>query len=286
MLPKEEWQGALCLSAAPAPAPAPAPATHPWADGRCRRREEAGVGPTCQLPPARRRAPAHVATCSPQLLALDSLLPHPVFVFCYRVVPGHRNWQIETAAWICPSFFHCALEIRWLGVRKSCGIGLFYKNCRSLLQETGWLVSDFISVCLETRCVLRNTLAGSKKVGSMSRNTTVIHYVSRASRDRALCGSSHDTRDAVTAGAAMYVATHLGAPTSHNASMRILMCQPCIETARRPGKKDMAQSPARLASKPLTCTQATGNTPSPAGGSSKTSMHARPVCTLPFRIFF
>jgi len=147
VLPKEEWQGALCLSAAPAPAPA----THPWADGRCRRREEAGVGPTCQLPPARRRAPAHVATCSPQLLALDSLLPHPVFVFCYRVVPGHRNWQIETAAWIWPSFFHCALETRWLGVRKTCEIGLFYRNYRPLLQETGWLVSDFISVCLETR---------------------------------------------------------------------------------------------------------------------------------------
>jgi len=41
----------------------------------------------------------------------------------YRVVPGHRNWQIETAAWICPRFFHCALETHWLGVRKTCGIG-------------------------------------------------------------------------------------------------------------------------------------------------------------------
>ena len=69
----------------------------------------------------------------------------------YRVVPAHRNWQIETAAWIWPSFFHCALETRWLGVRKTCGIGLFYRNYRPLLQETGWLVSDFISVCLETR---------------------------------------------------------------------------------------------------------------------------------------
>ena len=69
----------------------------------------------------------------------------------YRVDPGRRNWQIETAAWIWPSFFHCALETRWLGVRKTCGIGLFYRNYRPLLQETGWLVSDFISVCLETR---------------------------------------------------------------------------------------------------------------------------------------
>ena len=69
----------------------------------------------------------------------------------YRVNPGRRNWQIETAAWIWPSFFHCALETRWLGVRKTCGIGLFYRNYRPLLQETGWLGSDFISVCLETR---------------------------------------------------------------------------------------------------------------------------------------
>ena len=69
----------------------------------------------------------------------------------YRVNPAHRNWQIETAAWIWPSFFHCALETRWLGVRKTCGIGLFYRNYRPLLQETSWLGSDFISVCLETR---------------------------------------------------------------------------------------------------------------------------------------
>ena len=69
----------------------------------------------------------------------------------YSIVPGRRNWQIETAAWIWPSFFHCALETRWLGVRKTCGIGLFYRNYRPLLQETGWLVSDFISVRLETR---------------------------------------------------------------------------------------------------------------------------------------
>ena len=69
----------------------------------------------------------------------------------YSIVPGRRNWQIETAAWIWPSFFHCALETRWLGVLKTCGIGLLYRNYRPLLQETGWLVSDFISVCLETR---------------------------------------------------------------------------------------------------------------------------------------
>ena len=80
----------------------------------------------------------------------DMHVPSSV-IYMYSSVPGHRNWQIETAAWIWPSFFHCALETRWLGVRKTCGIGLFYRNYRPLLQETGWLVSDFISVCLETR---------------------------------------------------------------------------------------------------------------------------------------
>jgi len=30
----------------------------------------------------------------------------------YRVNPGRRNWLIETAVWIWPSFFHCALETR------------------------------------------------------------------------------------------------------------------------------------------------------------------------------
>jgi len=30
----------------------------------------------------------------------------------YSTDPGRRNWLIETAAWIWPSFFHCALETR------------------------------------------------------------------------------------------------------------------------------------------------------------------------------
>ena len=68
----------------------------------------------------------------------------------YRVIPGHRNWHIETAAWIWSSFLLCALETRWLGVRKTCGIGLFYRNYRPLLEETLWLGAGFISVCLET----------------------------------------------------------------------------------------------------------------------------------------
>ena len=31
----------------------------------------------------------------------------------YRVIPGHRNWQIETAFWNLASFLQCALETRW-----------------------------------------------------------------------------------------------------------------------------------------------------------------------------
>jgi len=32
---------------------------------------------------------------------------------CYGTVPGHRNWQIETAGWNLAGFLHCALETRW-----------------------------------------------------------------------------------------------------------------------------------------------------------------------------
>jgi hypothetical protein len=46
-------------------------------------------------------------------------------------------------------------------VRKTCGIGLFYRNYRSLLEETGWLG------CWLHQCVLRNMLAGSKPVVSI-----------------------------------------------------------------------------------------------------------------------
>ena len=31
----------------------------------------------------------------------------------YRVVPGHRNWQIETAVWNWAGFFTDGLETRW-----------------------------------------------------------------------------------------------------------------------------------------------------------------------------
>ena len=30
----------------------------------------------------------------------------------YRVIPAHRNWQIETAVWNLAGFLHCALETR------------------------------------------------------------------------------------------------------------------------------------------------------------------------------
>ena len=31
----------------------------------------------------------------------------------YRVISGHRNWQIETAVWNLASFFTVGLETRW-----------------------------------------------------------------------------------------------------------------------------------------------------------------------------
>jgi len=31
----------------------------------------------------------------------------------YRVIPGHTNWQTETAVCNLASFLRCALETRW-----------------------------------------------------------------------------------------------------------------------------------------------------------------------------
>ena len=31
----------------------------------------------------------------------------------YRVIPGYRNWQIETVVWNLAGILHCALETRW-----------------------------------------------------------------------------------------------------------------------------------------------------------------------------
>ena len=58
-------------------------------------------------------------------------------------------------------------------MRKPNGIGLFYRNYRSLLEETSWLRlgAGFINVGLETR------LAGSKPVVSVSRARNVTVFV-------------------------------------------------------------------------------------------------------------
>jgi hypothetical protein len=40
----------------------------------------------------------------------------PVALFIvapYRVIPGHRNWPIESAVWNFAGFLHCALETCW-----------------------------------------------------------------------------------------------------------------------------------------------------------------------------
>ena len=73
-----------------------------------------------------------------------------------RVTGGPRCMFILEDLGIWASFFQCTLETRWLGVRNTCGIGLFYRKYRPLLRETGWLGSDFISVCLETRWLGQN----------------------------------------------------------------------------------------------------------------------------------
>ena len=37
----------------------------------------------------------------------------PEFKVDYRVIPGHENWQIETAGWNWAGFFTEGLETRW-----------------------------------------------------------------------------------------------------------------------------------------------------------------------------
>jgi len=43
----------------------------------------------------------------------ESLPVNPIVDDIYRVIPAHRNWQIETAVWNLAGFLHCALETRW-----------------------------------------------------------------------------------------------------------------------------------------------------------------------------
>ena len=63
------------------------------------------------------------------------------------------------------SFLHCALETSWLGLRKTCGIGL--SLYRPLFEKTSWLGAGLY------HCVLRNKLAGLENVFSMCRDATV-----------------------------------------------------------------------------------------------------------------
>jgi len=46
----------------------------------------------------------------------------------YRVVPAHRNWQIETAVWNMDGFLHCASDTCW--------------------QRFGQFLNDFLNDCL------------------------------------------------------------------------------------------------------------------------------------------
>ena len=70
----------------------------------------------------------------------------------------YRNYRLPLEETLC------------LGVRKTCGIGLFYRNHRILLEETICLGAGFFSVCLET------LLSGSKNVVSISWNASVVSW--------------------------------------------------------------------------------------------------------------
>ena len=63
------------------------------------------------------------------------------------------------------NFGYVTVVVRHVG-----GIGLGFRNYRSILEETRWLGCWLIYVVI---CVLRNTLTGSKILVPMCRNTVV-----------------------------------------------------------------------------------------------------------------
>jgi len=65
------------------------------------------------------------------------------------VVPGHRNWQIETAVWNVAGFLHCALETRWQRFRQFINDILYdvlYKNLNFLYENLNFSMKilDFL----------------------------------------------------------------------------------------------------------------------------------------------
>jgi len=70
-----------------------------------------------------RFATFHCFCCSPKLLEKSCSKLHPFLGgkvqkgkkagLGYRVVLGHRNWQVETAGWIWAGFFTKGLETHW-----------------------------------------------------------------------------------------------------------------------------------------------------------------------------
>jgi len=61
----------------------------------------------------------------------------------YSRVPGHRNWQIETAVWNLAGFLYCALETRWQRI----GFGQFvndflYENLKFLQENLNFLCEN------------------------------------------------------------------------------------------------------------------------------------------------
>jgi len=63
------------------------------------------------------------------------------------VIPGHRNWRIETAVWNLAGFLHCALETRW-----RCGqfLKVFLNDfCNDFLYENFNFLYENLNVLYE-----------------------------------------------------------------------------------------------------------------------------------------
>jgi hypothetical protein len=132
-----------------------------------RRKRTAYHSVDLRLPPSRPRLPSREPLApSPESNGLSpppplilQKQPSHVYIYVYKYNTGSSR-EIEAQRWIWPvSYLFLPLltmcfRYPLAGFWKTCGIGLFYRNYRSLLEETCWLD------CWLDR-VLRNTLAGS-----------------------------------------------------------------------------------------------------------------------------
>ena len=119
------------------------------------------------------------------------------------------------------------------GFWKTCGIGLFYRNYRSLLEETHWLDCCLASVCLETRCLGQKPwfLSPGTTV-SLRRHTKIMPSAGRHSKRPLLSGPRRRSSPSTSADSLAYMYINLTGIHVHGSS-----CLECVNGLHRPGSR-------------------------------------------------